>query len=545
MDPSLNNISGETAAAAIPARPRSARPQRPFTEYNVFFQLEREFLLQSREDGLSNGAYTVKRILDQERQVESPEKVALRPRKYRHLILPSDWYVVGSKYTGKGDPNSYRRDRKHRKTHGVISFVELTKLVSSKWKVVDPETKDYCRNIAQGEYKRYRKELDEFIMIYGADAAKGKKRKPRKAKQVVEPKKPEEPQEMAEVEPFNGEFAFIPIDDELADDNISIDPVHSSNKGDMLSKVAETDFENSLGDGMSADICFYVPNRLSGQGDMSLEDRSTIQDQGLSTMYPVTPSSRTQQGKQRVSLHHIMGRSLSLPFNATNGRGDDLGMMKTPDGSNNITSHERAVDRSFSMPNGLTNDHSYVHGHNFSNQGSPQPFHPNYRFGEFGISQGPVTSADLDQFARQYEQDISRDMTHERSLELQRQLLSRQQQYHQYRNIVEQSNLSQFDKSFAIPGKRVSMENSRRSSMDTAFVQNRSSSLMNASFRRSSLPTNPKLSQASTEFPQLTVQQEMIIKNLAEQEKLRKSGNSTCGNMRIGDKPSSNYPSAA
>ena len=34
MDPSLNNISGETAAAAIPAR-----PQRPFTEYNVSLEL--------------------------------------------------------------------------------------------------------------------------------------------------------------------------------------------------------------------------------------------------------------------------------------------------------------------------------------------------------------------------------------------------------------------------------------------------------------------------------------------------------------------------
>jgi len=96
----------------------------------VFFQLEREYLLQSQEDGPSNGAYTIKKILAQEREVESPEMVALRPPRYRHLILPADWYVVGSKYTGKGDPTSYRRDRKHRKTHGVITFVELTKLVS-------------------------------------------------------------------------------------------------------------------------------------------------------------------------------------------------------------------------------------------------------------------------------------------------------------------------------------------------------------------------------------------------------------------------------
>jgi hypothetical protein len=536
MDPSLKKpSSGEAASAAAPVR-----PQRPFTEYNVFFQLERESLLQSREDGLSNGAYTVKRILDQERQVESPEKAALRPRQYRHLVLPSDWYVVGSKYTGKGDPNSYRRDRKHRKTHGVISFVELTKLVSSKWKVVDPETKEYCRSIAQEEYKRYRKELDEFIKIYGAEAAKGKKRKPRKAKQVAEPKKPEEPQEIAEAESFNGECAFIPIDDDLANDIISIDPVHSPvrSSNSTLSKVAETDFEKSLGDGMNSS--FYAPNRLNGQGNMNLEDRSAIQDQGHSAMYHVTPSSRTKQDTQRVSLNHVMGRSFSLPFNATNGCS---GMMKAPAGGNDATFQERAVD---GLPNGFGNSHSHVHGHNFRNQGSPQAFHPNNHFGEFGISQGTVTSAGFDQFAHLYKQDISRNMTQERSLELQRQLLSWQPRYHQPQTCLEQTNLSQFDKSCAIGGKRVSMENTRRSSMDNAFVRNRSSmSLMNASFRRSSLPINPNAAQASKEFPQLTVQQEMIMKNLVEQEKLRKSGDSTFGKMPIGENPKSNYPSAA
>ena len=73
--------------------------------------------------------------------------------------------------------------------------------------------------------------------------------------------------------------------------------------------------------------------------------------------------------------------------------------------------------------------------------------------------------------------------------------------------------------------------------------------MMNDSFRRSSLPTKPDLSQASTEFPQLTVQQEQIIKNLAEQEKLRKSlqspGDNKFGKMPIADNPRTNYPSAA
>ncbi len=524
--------------------------------------MERESLLQSREDGLNDGAYTVKRILAQERQVESADKVALRPPQYRHLVLPSDWYVVGSKYTGKGDPNSYRRDRKHRKTHGVISFVELTKLVSSKWKVVDPETKEYCRNIAQGEFKRYRKELEEFIKIYGADAAKGKKRKPRKskAKQVVEPKvEPEDPQQIPEPEPFDGEYAFIPVDD---DDIVSIDLVHSSkNKVDMLSKVTETDFENSVGDGMSADFSFYAPNRLSRRGDMSLVDKSIMQaDQAHCEMYPITPCSRTPQGNQRVSLQDGMSRSLSLPFNATNGYGDNIDMMTAPAVSDVTTFQRRAGDRSFSMPAGYGNGHAYVHCNNFGNQGGPQAFDPNSRFGEFGINQGQVSRAELDQFVRQYEQDISRDMTQQRSLELQRQLHSQQQRQQHYQNCeiqncVEQLYLLQFHKKCVINGRRVSMDSTRRSSMDmgrrismdrsrrrsmdAAFGRSSNSSMMNVSFRRSSLPPRPKIFQASTEFPQLSVQQEQIIKNLAEQEKLRKESLQTLSN------PTTNCPSAA
>ena len=532
----------------------------------VFFQLERESLLQSREDGLNNGAYTVKRILDQERQVESPERVALRPRQYRHLVLPSDWYVVGSKYKGKGDPNSYRRDRRHRKTHGVISFVELTKLVSSKWKVVDPETKDFCRKIAQEEFKRYRKELDEFIKIYGADAAKGKKRKPRKpkaeteAKQVVEPKKPEEPQKTAEPEQFDGECAFIPIDDHLADNIVNIAPVHSSDKLDMLNKVAETDFENSLGDGMCADFSFYAPNHLSKQGGMSFADKSTIQDQAHSVKDPVAPSSHTQQEKQRVSLQvqDVMSGSPSLPFNAS-GHCDDLGMMTAPSVSNMSTFQGMAVDRPYSMSTGFGNGHAFFHGLNFGNQGFPQAFDANNRFGGFAINQGTVTGSDLNQSVTQYKQDISRDVTQQRSFELQRQLLysQQQQQPQEIQNSVEQSCLSQFHKNCAIDGRRVSMESNRRSSMesnrrssmDTPFFQSSSCSMMNDSFRRSSLPTKPDLSQASTEFPQLTVQQEQIIKNLAEQEKLRKSlqspGDNKFGKMPIADNPRTNYPSAA
>jgi hypothetical protein len=418
----------------------------------------------------------------------------------------------------------------------VITFVELTKLVSSKWKVVDPETKEYCRNIAQGEFKRYRKELDEFIKIYGSEAAKGKKRKPRQSKSKKVTLKmqhvdPQQKEEVAEPDLFGGtgECAFIPIDDDLDDDILNIEPLHSAKKKrETLSNATADGFETSRGDGM-VDFPLYAPNRLSKRCSVDVGDSSTLQDHAPCEMNPITPSYSHTPHCQRVSLQDVMGRSLSLPFNDTNCYGDGPSMMTqaaTGDASN---SQGRAIDMSFGNVG-------------FSQQAA---IDPNMHFGGFGFQQ--VTGADLDRFVYQYGDDISRDMTQQRLLELQRQLYSQQQrQVQRYngeiQNCVEQLYLLQFHKQCVLNGGRrvsmdngrrgsmdlglrVSMDRNRRSSMDTAF--NRSS--INNGYRRSSLPlplSKPKTVQAappSLEFPQLSLKQEYIIKSLAEQEKLRKS----------------------
>ena len=547
----------------------------------VFFQLERETLLQSQEDGLSNGAYTVKKILDQERQVEPPEKVALRPFQYQHLILPSDWYVVGSKYTGKGDPNSYRRDRKHRKTHGVISFVELTKLVSRKWKVADSETKEYCRNLAQGELLRYRKELDEFIKIYGADAAKGKKRKPRKSKanQLVQPQKPEEPTQMAKPDQFDGECAFIPIDDDVDHEDISIDPIQSSKREGTLSNATRSDFESSLAE----DICaeFYAPCRLNEQSSeiTTLSGEPLMQDQSQCSMYSITPCT---QGNHKVSKQDALNTSLTIPFNASNSGYSDVAGMEPPAQGNFASFQGRAVHGYCADSRA---DQTYARGHSYCTETS------NY-FGQFGTGQG-------DQYTTRYKQDVS---TQKQECDMQQHFHSQHQQQRQrpeaITSYVEQLYVSPLHDVCQVNGRRVSMESvrrsnldvcrrnstdsafsqsnmgnmmnatHRRSTMDSAFSQNDSSnmtgalhrrssmdsalshspssSMMVANSRRSSLPMEPKIDQTPTGIPRLSFQQEQLLKNLAEEEKLlRTLGDNTFGKIPLADRPTTNYPSAA
>ncbi len=86
--------------------PTSALAQyRPCTAYNLFYQLEREFILQS--------------ILDMTPSVDTPfdqaadDVIPVLPQKYREIILSNDWYIPGK---------AQRKKRKHRKSHGKISF---------------------------------------------------------------------------------------------------------------------------------------------------------------------------------------------------------------------------------------------------------------------------------------------------------------------------------------------------------------------------------------------------------------------------------------
>ena len=87
-------------------------PPRPYTEYNFFFQLERQHILQNL--GVIPALPAEEVFLASDPNYDGPE---LHPR-YHGLILPSDWYVPG-----KGR----RKKRQHVATHGKISFTNLSK----------------------------------------------------------------------------------------------------------------------------------------------------------------------------------------------------------------------------------------------------------------------------------------------------------------------------------------------------------------------------------------------------------------------------------
>lgn len=130
------------------------KPPRPFTAYHIFYQLERNYIIQTTGDVSASA-------IDSEFD-EIDTNYSDRPPKYRATVLPKDWHTKGSR----------QKSRSLRKNHGKISFMGMTKLVSQRWKEADGEIKRYCRSMAERELKRYREEMDEYTKRHGAWASK-------------------------------------------------------------------------------------------------------------------------------------------------------------------------------------------------------------------------------------------------------------------------------------------------------------------------------------------------------------------------------------
>lgn len=108
-------------------RDPDAKPKRPLSAYNLFFQYERDMLLRSKPS----------------KEGQSHESM--------HMTIHND--------------PSERRNRS--KTvrpppHGKIGFAELAKIIGAKWKSLDDPARKHFQDLAAVEKKRYVKECKEW-----------------------------------------------------------------------------------------------------------------------------------------------------------------------------------------------------------------------------------------------------------------------------------------------------------------------------------------------------------------------------------------------
>lgn len=79
------------------------------------------------------------------------------PVRYHNIHLSQNWFATGKEKRGSAD-----QKHKHRKTHGKIAFLDLSKTIASRWATLeetDPETKFYCARIAKRELGVYKERV--------------------------------------------------------------------------------------------------------------------------------------------------------------------------------------------------------------------------------------------------------------------------------------------------------------------------------------------------------------------------------------------------
>mmetsp|Transcript_7583 Transcript_7583/g.16519 ORF Transcript_7583/g.16519 Transcript_7583/m.16519 type:complete len:463 (+) Transcript_7583:343-1731(+) len=157
--PKSNGGSSNTRVWALNMADAAIRikPRRPYTPYNLFYLLERELVVQGNEPAVAKER-ALKRasMLATARSLkneigERPEDEIPIPARYKGIILLPYWY----------EPN-LKEKRKHRKTHGKISFKELTGIISKNWANIDTETKDYCTRVSEIGRKRYKETMSRY-----------------------------------------------------------------------------------------------------------------------------------------------------------------------------------------------------------------------------------------------------------------------------------------------------------------------------------------------------------------------------------------------
>jgi len=120
--------------------PPPPAPTRPYTSYNLFFQLEREYILQT----LHNHTPT---IPPHEEAFDPTAMAPPLPARYANLILPYDWHIPGK---------AKRRKRIHRKSHGKIGFHELNERISRAWSAADDDIRNFCTCLSDIESRKYK-----------------------------------------------------------------------------------------------------------------------------------------------------------------------------------------------------------------------------------------------------------------------------------------------------------------------------------------------------------------------------------------------------
>ena len=149
---------------------KGTKPKRALSAYNLFFRFKRDKVLAACEENANNKPS--KEAINQlilaapgleddssvsstmsEEQVEDHRRNEIRSALYLDLF-PKD-----------------TSNRTHRKSHGVISFLEMNKVMCSSWKSIDTFARSVFEDLAEEGKRMYEKHVSEHRASYHSEDA--------------------------------------------------------------------------------------------------------------------------------------------------------------------------------------------------------------------------------------------------------------------------------------------------------------------------------------------------------------------------------------
>lgn len=149
-----------SSSDSVISKPTSVgkKPKRPLTPYNLFYRFKRGRILHSCS--ISNcDKDTIRKLVAAVPGLENMSPLELR------LLHPNDVYVISRDIIRKEMQESllpFEGKRAHRKTHGMMEFVEMSRMMCNQWKVVDNPIKRIFQELAEEGKRLYRERLSEY-----------------------------------------------------------------------------------------------------------------------------------------------------------------------------------------------------------------------------------------------------------------------------------------------------------------------------------------------------------------------------------------------
>ena len=153
-----HNCAFRRALAPIKMSGTNKKPKRPLTPYNLFYRFKRSKIIQANSAGI-NDKTSILRVVESIPGLENMSTSELK------LLHPKDIYAISRDNVIRemhGSLLPFEGKRSHRKTHGMMNFLEMSRIMVNQWKLVDDNIKAIFEELADEGKKLHRQRMMQY-----------------------------------------------------------------------------------------------------------------------------------------------------------------------------------------------------------------------------------------------------------------------------------------------------------------------------------------------------------------------------------------------